>query len=713
MRIQGTADLLMPTLESTASLDETADKGLFARLLNATPDIDGDTLPTVLPGKADGTKAPPLLQASEVRATVASLTAVVDTTAALAQAKAVVQVQTVLPVMESTPAALPELISSTADATTRSLSNLAQTAITGKVTTEKTITPELTVPTRKAANVADARANADADVDADVVVSEQKATPALPELVANGVSEPATLPILPTLAADTQMEPAETAPPAGPAAATSANVSLDELTARSSRTAAAPELEAATAITADQPTPSLLAAKKLQASAPQLNSSKNTAVDQAAATEPKSAPELAAPAAQKPKQVRDIHAHDTTTSAKPDDKLSISELPDSNQAPVLLTAASANDASTDQSTGQSTATINTATTPIPVGTANNPMPATAPSQQQAAASTDSTIGMTSSPVVGNPDTAALPPSASAQSVSTPPVSTQPVSTQPAELTSMLQSLQPERSINASNTDSALLRGMRMPHSGKALPPAAQAADSTDSTDQNSAQRIFKELADTTLSLNPSQATDASALQTNQNVLNAAAITSTTPGSTASDGNTALQTAGSGAAALPALNSATANAAVASSPLTEAYVMTSGLAMQSSGWGEETVHHIRWLKDHDQQSAEIQLHPAELGRMSISIDIKDGQASVQLTAASAEAKDLLEKSLPELRNLLAQSGMSLADSGVTQHKNGQQTWPNRFNPLWFESDEQKPVEISSGKPAMFRSAGGSYRIDQYV
>lgn len=57
-----------------------------------------------------------------------------------------------------------------------------------------------------------------------------------------------------------------------------------------------------------------------------------------------------------------------------------------------------------------------------------------------------------------------------------------------------------------------------------------------------------------------------------------------------------------------------------------------------------------------EEAHIQLHPAELGRMSIQISIEDGRMKTTVRAEKREALDAIEAHLPELRAALRDAGI---------------------------------------------------------
>jgi flagellar hook-length control protein FliK len=426
------------------------------------------------------------------------------------------------------------------------------------------------------------------------------------------------------------------------------------------------------AAVADEPKPAAALAKTLTAAEATEKSAQSAAakpdsaaLDAAAAdtVEGDNKPlQLAGKPAPRARLAREAQVHATTTATKPEILATSTESSDANTAALPMTAAA-----------------------IPANITATADP------QTPATTVDNTPTLANQPVAAGF-------AAAVQSLSN--------NTTAAPLQQTLQS--PEELLLAGNTansnDPDSGRGFRLPHSGNFLPLTSDSADAVSS--RSALPDLFKQLADAASLQNAGQTPDLTAQQTSQ-ILTNAAVTSaqSTP-------TPAVQQTNAASAPLSSLTTATGTSDNSQASPT-ALLLSSTLAMHASGWSEETAHHIRWLKDQDLQSAEIQLHPAELGRLSISIDIKDGQASVQLLAGSSDARDLLEKSLPDLRNLLAQSGMSLTDSSVTQHSGGNQTWPNRFNPLWFASDELKPVEPGTGRPALFRSSGGSNRIDQYV
>ena len=76
-------------------------------------------------------------------------------------------------------------------------------------------------------------------------------------------------------------------------------------------------------------------------------------------------------------------------------------------------------------------------------------------------------------------------------------------------------------------------------------------------------------------------------------------------------------------------------------------------------------HIRVLKTQGGGEARLNLNPAELGRMSITVMTESGDTKVAFVVETASARQAIENALPRLREMLEQAGLSLSDSEVAE------------------------------------------------
>jgi flagellar hook-length control protein FliK len=64
-----------------------------------------------------------------------------------------------------------------------------------------------------------------------------------------------------------------------------------------------------------------------------------------------------------------------------------------------------------------------------------------------------------------------------------------------------------------------------------------------------------------------------------------------------------------------------------------------------------------------QQADLVLNPPQLGRVEISLTVNGDQASVTFASPNAEVRELLEGSLPRLREILSGAGINLGEAQV--------------------------------------------------
>ncbi|WP_421547739.1 flagellar hook-length control protein FliK [Pseudomonas sp. QD4] len=115
-----------------------------------------------------------------------------------------------------------------------------------------------------------------------------------------------------------------------------------------------------------------------------------------------------------------------------------------------------------------------------------------------------------------------------------------------------------------------------------------------------------------------------------------------------------------------------------------------LAMHQSGWTEEVVNRVMYLSATNLKSAEIQLQPAELGRLDIRVNmIPDQQTQVSFMSAHAGVREALEGQMHRLRDMFSQQGMGQVDVNVSDQSRG---WQGQ------EQQAQQGQNRSSGSSA---------------
>ncbi|WP_210643436.1 flagellar hook-length control protein FliK [Pseudomonas sp. Tri1] len=120
-----------------------------------------------------------------------------------------------------------------------------------------------------------------------------------------------------------------------------------------------------------------------------------------------------------------------------------------------------------------------------------------------------------------------------------------------------------------------------------------------------------------------------------------------------------------------------------------------IAMNQSGWTEEVVNRVMYLSSVNLKAADIQLQPAELGRLDIRVNmVPDQQTQVTFMSAHPGVREALEGQMHRLRDSFAQQGMGQVDVNVSDQSRGSQN-----------SEQQAQQQAQAG-----RTTSGGGRVD---
>lgn len=96
-----------------------------------------------------------------------------------------------------------------------------------------------------------------------------------------------------------------------------------------------------------------------------------------------------------------------------------------------------------------------------------------------------------------------------------------------------------------------------------------------------------------------------------------------------------------------------------------------LALSEPAAAQQIKDRVMVQIQHKLQTAEVQLHPEELGSMQIKLNLQQDQLSVQFVVQQGAAKEALEQQMPKLRELLEQQGIALSEGQVEQRQSRSQ------------------------------------------
>jgi len=123
-----------------------------------------------------------------------------------------------------------------------------------------------------------------------------------------------------------------------------------------------------------------------------------------------------------------------------------------------------------------------------------------------------------------------------------------------------------------------------------------------------------------------------------------------------------------------------NTALASEPGTR--IMTESLKIpmgtlqlqqhiDKPAWSHEFGNKLVWMSKEGLQSAQIRLTPAHLGTIDVKIAIQHDQANISFMSQHGAVRDIIESSMPRLREMLNEAGIKLEQFNVSTNPNAQQ------------------------------------------
>ncbi len=141
-------------------------------------------------------------------------------------------------------------------------------------------------------------------------------------------------------------------------------------------------------------------------------------------------------------------------------------------------------------------------------------------------------------------------------------------------------------------------------------------------------------------------------------------------------------------------------------LEQAQQVAAPMPMQKEMVGEQVADRLQMMMSKNLKNIDIRLDPPELGRMQIRMTMNGDVANVQIAVANTQVRDMIEQSLPRLREMMAQNGVTLADTSVQQQQSGhqqahqQQTQTSQSDTLAthhdFVDDEMDMVTVAMPK-----------------
>ncbi|GAB7196614.1 flagellar hook-length control protein FliK [Dickeya oryzae] len=115
--------------------------------------------------------------------------------------------------------------------------------------------------------------------------------------------------------------------------------------------------------------------------------------------------------------------------------------------------------------------------------------------------------------------------------------------------------------------------------------------------------------------------------------------------------------------LQALSTLFASNAAPTQPAAQHVTSQISAPLGTQQWNDALGQQVVMFTRNGQQTAELKLHPEELGSLHITLKIEDNQAQIHLVSGNSQVRSALESALPHLRSAMAENGINLGQSSV--------------------------------------------------
>lgn len=111
-------------------------------------------------------------------------------------------------------------------------------------------------------------------------------------------------------------------------------------------------------------------------------------------------------------------------------------------------------------------------------------------------------------------------------------------------------------------------------------------------------------------------------------------------------------------------------------------------LDSPEWPAHFAEKLVWLARNDQQTAQININPPQLGPVQISLNLQGDLANVAFSSPHPEVRQAIESSLSQLRDMFASAGIQLGDASVGANL------AQRQHNLPFQQPDRPPADLEN-------------------
>lgn len=166
--------------------------------------------------------------------------------------------------------------------------------------------------------------------------------------------------------------------------------------------------------------------------------------------------------------------------------------------------------------------------------------------------------------------------------------------------------------------------------------------------------------------------------------------------------------------VPGLSSTSTASASASAVSTDTTAVATP-PLGSTAWQDDLNQQVIALVRRGDQQMDMRLNPADLGPLSISLNVSEGGIQAQFQSAHASVRSAVEQALPQLQVALAAQGLTLGEAsvndGASRQAMGEQ--PRRESPGTSNTAHTEPAREPAAAPQTEQVASLGAGVDLYL
>ncbi len=125
-------------------------------------------------------------------------------------------------------------------------------------------------------------------------------------------------------------------------------------------------------------------------------------------------------------------------------------------------------------------------------------------------------------------------------------------------------------------------------------------------------------------------------------------------------------------------------------------LPSGIVVQQEDVIRQIMERFQIARRDNDTRINIQLHPAELGELKISLSVKEGSVRANVVASSQYAQEIIEKNMTKLRTVLENQGFTVGEMSITCKSDTSGDF-NLFDRQLFSQNDYTPPSAKNTRP----------------